>query len=82
MTDLSPLHVLGGGPAGSTAALAAIEAGARVRIYEKSQFPRHKVCGEFLSPEVTPVLERLALLGRFQSLRPASIGRVICILAP
>lgn len=55
----------------------AIQAGARVRIYEKSAFPRHKVCGEFLSPEVLPLFERLGLLSRFQSLRPASIRRAI-----
>lgn len=59
------------------AALAAIQAGAQVRIYERSAFPRHKVCGEFLSPEILPVFERLGLLSRFQSLRPASIRRTI-----
>ena len=43
-------------PAGCCAALAAAREGADVRITERSQFPRHKVCGEFLSPEIAPVL--------------------------
>jgi flavin-dependent dehydrogenase len=49
------VHVVGGGPAGVMAALAAMREGAPVRISEKSAFPRHKVCGEFLSPAILPI---------------------------
>jgi flavin-dependent dehydrogenase len=54
------IHILGGGPAGSAAALAALRQGARngVRVIEKSRLPRHKVCGEFFSPEIGPELEQ------------------------
>src|ERR1019366_895294 len=48
------VHVVGGGPAGVMAAFAAMREGAGVRIFEKSAFPRHKVCGEFLSPAILP----------------------------
>ncbi len=53
--------VLGGGPAGASAALAAIEEGRPVTIVEKSRFPRHKVCGEFLSPETASLLDRIGI---------------------
>jgi len=53
--------VVGGGPAGVAAALAAREAGAPVTLFERAEFPRHKVCGEFLSPEGAVALDRLGL---------------------
>ena len=51
--------VAGGGPAGSTLAALAAEAGARVVLVERQAFPRDKVCGEFVSVEGRGVLERL-----------------------
>src|ERR1035438_247864 len=52
------VHVVSGGPAGVMATFAAMREGAPVRIFEKSAFPRHKVCGEFLSPAILPLLRR------------------------
>jgi len=37
----------------------AARAGARVALYEAKQFPRHKVCGEFVSSEALQVLSEL-----------------------
>lgn len=51
--------IIGAGPAGSAAAIALARAGKRIAIIEKSTFPRLKVCGEFISPAATPVLQRL-----------------------
>ena len=65
------VHVVGGGPAGAMAALAAIRTGATVRIFEKSIFPRHKVCGEFLSPGILTILRRAGCEAAFLKLRPA-----------
>jgi flavin-dependent dehydrogenase len=62
------LIVIGGGPAGSSAALAASRAGARVLLLERGRFPRNKVCGEFVSPESLDLL--CSLLGPRQ--------RVLC----
>jgi menaquinone-9 beta-reductase len=53
------LAVIGGGPAGCAAAIIAARAGKRVLLCEKGRFPRHKVCGEFVSPESHQLLERL-----------------------
>lgn len=69
--------IIGGGPAGAAAALAALQCGAEVRLFENSRFPRHKVCGEFLTPEILPLLERLGVLAGFQSLQPARMDRLI-----
>ena len=61
------LIVIGGGPAGCSAAITAAESGARVLLLERSTFPRHKVCGEFVSAEALGLLDSL-LAGNFRSL--------------
>src|ERR1035438_2542286 len=68
------VHVVGGGPAGVMAAFAAMREGAGVRILEKSAFPRHKVCGEFLSPAILPLLRRVGCEAGFLQLRPAVLS--------
>lgn len=50
------LAIVGGGPAGTAAALEARRHGMRVAIWERDRFPRDKVCGEFLSAESLPLL--------------------------
>ncbi len=53
------LIVIGGGPAGSAAAILAARSGARVLLLERGKFPRHKVCGEFVSSESLGLLAGL-----------------------
>lgn len=53
------LIVIGGGPAGSAAAILAARAGAHVLLLEKGLFPRQKVCGEFVSAESLLLLHAL-----------------------
>jgi geranylgeranyl reductase family protein len=48
--------VVGGGPAGSTAARALAQGGARVCILDKALFPRPKPCGGALSPRTLAYL--------------------------
>ncbi|MEZ4557184.1 MAG: tryptophan 7-halogenase [Caldilineaceae bacterium] len=55
------LIVVGAGLAGSTVAAAVADAGHRVLLLERTRFPRHKVCGEFLSPEVQATLRTLGI---------------------
>jgi flavin-dependent dehydrogenase len=54
---LIDLAIIGGGPAGSAAALEARRRGLKVAIWERARFPRDKVCGEFVSAESVPLLE-------------------------
>jgi menaquinone-9 beta-reductase len=53
------LIVIGGGPAGSSAAITAARNGARVLVLERGRFPRQKVCGEFVSAESLGLLDNL-----------------------
>lgn len=50
--------VAGGGPAGAWAALILARAGAKVRVFERARFPRHKLCGDTLNPGALAVLAR------------------------
>jgi menaquinone-9 beta-reductase len=59
MSERYDLIVVGGGPAGSAAAITAARAGARVLLLERGRFPRHKVCGEFVSAESLSLLSSL-----------------------
>jgi flavin-dependent dehydrogenase len=56
MTDVV---IIGGGPAGAAAAITAARSGARVFLAEAGRYPRHKVCGEFISGEALATLEQL-----------------------
>jgi menaquinone-9 beta-reductase len=53
------LIVAGAGPAGSACAITAARAGRRVLLLDKDRFPRHKVCGEFVSAESLQLLQSL-----------------------
>src|SRR5437773_11996004 len=53
--------IIGGGPAGATAAILLAEAGWSVALVEQKQFPRRKVCGEYLSATNWPLLSRLGI---------------------
>ncbi len=68
--------VVGGGPAGSTAALLLAQAGFSVALVEKSPFPRRKVCGEFISATTLPLLRRLDVDRNFQVQAGPEIRRV------
>lgn len=53
--------VIGAGPAGAAAAICASRRGLRVVLLESGQYPRHKVCGEFVSAEAADVLRYLGV---------------------
>lgn len=53
--------VVGGGPAGTAAAVLLAELGHDVVLAERKDFPRHKLCGEFISHESVPLLKRLGV---------------------
>jgi len=60
--------VIGGGPAGSTAATLMAQKGLRVSLFERERFPRFHI-GESLIPETYWVLKRLNMLPKMQQSR-------------
>jgi flavin-dependent dehydrogenase len=60
--------VVGGGPAGATAATLCTQRGFRVALFEHSRFPRHKVCGDVINPNCWPVLEKLGVAEKIRAL--------------
>lgn len=65
--------VVGGGPAGSIAALLLARGGARVALVDKAAFPRDKACGDIVGPRGLQILTELGL--------PRPIGRDIGAIA-
>lgn len=59
MSSVFDIAVIGGGPAGASAAITAAQNGHRVLLLEAGNFPRHKVCGEFVSAEALDLVETL-----------------------
>lgn len=62
--------VLGGGPAGASAALLLARAGRDVHLFERQAGPHHKICGEFLSVEAQRDLRAMA----FEPLRLGAVA--------
>jgi flavin-dependent dehydrogenase len=57
-----PITIVGGGLAGLTLGIGLRQRGIPVAISEAGDYPRHRVCGEFISGNGPAVLERLDLL--------------------
>ena len=66
-TELCDVAVIGGGPAGSTAAALLARLGYRVIALEKAHHPRFHI-GESLLPMNLPVFERLGVLDKVRAL--------------
>jgi geranylgeranyl reductase family protein len=61
--DQYDVVIVGAGPAGSSAALAARRAGASVLLLDRAAFPRDKACGDGIAPHVLDVLRDLGVAG-------------------
>lgn len=68
--------VVGGGPAGATAAALLAQAGWHIALIEKTQFPRSKVCGEFISETTWPLLRQLGIAGALLDIAGPVVLRV------
>jgi len=75
MSGRVDVAVIGAGIAGGSAAKALADRGWETLLIDKGRFPRHKVCGEFLSPESRSALASLGLTETLAQLRPSPITR-------
>ena len=53
--------IVGGGLAGLTSAIHLSKQNKQVLLVEKNEYPKHKVCGEYISNEVLPYLNSLGI---------------------
>ena len=79
--DSCDVLIVGGGPAGSACAWGLRDAGLEVVILDREMFPRHKVCGGWVTPAVFAELEidpaeygRGRVIQPITSFRTASMG--------
>ena len=71
------IAILGGGVAGSSLATTLSRQGWHVVVLERRTLPRHKVCGEFLSPESQGIVQRMGLYDTVVALGPAAMEQAI-----
>ena len=60
-TTLYDVAIIGGGLAGLSLAIQCAERGYTTILFEKENYPFHKVCGEYISNESVPFLQRLGV---------------------
>ncbi|GEC73785.1 Dehydrogenase (flavoprotein) [Flavobacterium flevense] len=65
--------IIGGGLAGLSSAIHLSKQGLEVTLIEKSSYPRHKVCGEYISNEIIPYLSWLGI--DINELHPTTISK-------
>jgi menaquinone-9 beta-reductase len=65
--------VIGGGPAGSTAATFTAKAGLKTLLIDRAVFPREKVCGDCLNPGCWAIFDQLGVVGEIAGLPAARL---------
>ena len=73
----SQILIVGAGPAGTIAAIRLAKKGFQVKLIEREKFPRHKLCGEFISPECFVHFKQLGVLDEMLSQNGERISETI-----
>ncbi len=75
MNKHSRVLIIGGGLAGLVSAIHLAQQKVQVLLIEKDTYPRHKVCGEYISNEVVPYFKELDL--ELAHLHPVDISKFV-----
>ena len=75
MNNQTEIGIIGAGLAGMTAAIHILKQGFSVLLIEKNNFPKHKVCGEFISNEIWNYFQILDL--NIEALHPTKIDTTL-----
>ncbi|GAB5540139.1 MAG: NAD(P)/FAD-dependent oxidoreductase [Salibacteraceae bacterium] len=59
--DKFDIAIIGGGIAGLSSAIQCAQGGLKVGVYERGTYPKHKVCGEYISRESLVLLQSFGL---------------------
>lgn len=70
MSKQVDVMVIGAGVAGTSCALQLAKEGHRTILLDRQVFPRHKTCGEFMSPETREMLDDLGVRALVQKVNP------------
>jgi flavin-dependent dehydrogenase len=73
MEKCTDVLIVGGGLAGLASGIHLAQKGVSVTLIEKETYPKHKVCGEYISNEILPYLNWLGV--DISSLNPVKIDR-------
>src|SRR5262245_20355180 len=64
---MNDVLIVGAGPAGSVAGIILARAGARVRLVDRADFPRDKLCGDTVNPGTLARLRSLGVCGAIET---------------
>lgn len=79
MPQSTDVLVIGAGPAGSAAGIAAARAGARVCVVDRATFPRSKICGDAVSNVAAALIAELGAGARFERAPRAIVRGAVAV---
>src|SRR5208282_2320473 len=79
-SKLYDVAVVGGGPSGAMTAWCLARRGAQVIVLDREQFPREKVCGDFIEPRGLRLIEKMGCGAALAGTGPLPITHVAIFL--
>jgi len=67
--------IVGAGPAGTTLAIRLARLGIDVTLIDRARFPRHKLCGEFISPECFDYFDEIGVTAEIEQIGGSEISQ-------
>ncbi|HEX4266164.1 MAG TPA: FAD-dependent monooxygenase [Verrucomicrobiae bacterium] len=82
MASTGPITIVGGGLAGLTLGIGLRQRGVPATVWEAGEYPRHRVCGEFISGNGLEVLDRLGLRPLLDAAGAVSLASAAFVSGP